>query len=74
MMSLNSMPLPVPVVPRSIHALPAGEAGDEAGEPQRDGLPRLPACFVGDVQGRDRQRRFVKDVALTAGPRRCCLR
>jgi hypothetical protein len=35
----------------------AGQAGDEAGEAQRDGLPRLPECFVGDVQGRDRHGR-----------------
>jgi hypothetical protein len=26
-----------------------GEAGDETGEPQREGLPRLPECFVVDV-------------------------
>jgi hypothetical protein len=31
----------------------AGQAGDEAGEAQRDGLRRLPECFVVDVQGRD---------------------
>jgi hypothetical protein len=36
----------------------AAQAGDEAGEAQRNGLPRLPKCFVGDVQGRDRQRRL----------------
>jgi hypothetical protein len=31
----------------------AGQAGDEAGEAQRDRLPRLPECFVSDLQGRD---------------------